>query len=349
MVLIENNSIKRIRSTLNSNWNITKVAMFYLSISFLTQTFLAFVLEIIPFLTQFADESVSIILNILHNIIMIIIIISMNRGSLSLEIKIHKGRFNNFDFLKLVFFSIFIYQVINIFLSLFEWVLEKLDPNYFIESPYGVFLDDFSTLVLFALLVLSFGPIYEEILFRFILFTNKKEGKVINVAIFTALIFSFIHIPANLTMGSIYYTIFHFIVALILGLTLAYLYYNYGLKVSILFHILWNGLNLISQVLLIFNNEFILYFDFIIAFISILFSIGMLKLIKNFRSSVYFSKCYFIDLFGIVPTSIIILLFILLPFPLFYLSEGFALIYLFFLLILYCFVVIKFEKDVSFL
>ncbi len=139
--------------------------------------------------------------------------------------------------------------LLEIFLTLLEHFLDffSVPPAY--STPYDDYFANNLIKLLFSLLVIIIGPLFEEIVFRqhVISFLEERIPSKYPVVFLSSVIFSLNHLPADLQNGSLRYTIEHLFVVFFLGIILALIYYRYGLFFSFLLHSLWNIFSLLAQ------------------------------------------------------------------------------------------------------
>lgn len=323
--------------------------IYYLSISFLVQSSIVIFFEVVPIISSVTTDTSNLILNILHNVILIIIIYLRNQKKIKEKIVFDQSILDYFVYLKVIFLTVFAYQVVNLIILLLENLFSLFDPNFTLISPYDSFLSNTIDILLFGVLVLSFGPIFEELLYRFITKQYSDSKIKYSYIIFSSIIFASIHLPANLLNGSIYYTIFHFFVAFSLGILLVIVYDKFGLIPAILFHSIWNGINLISQIISIGNDvRLIAIFDISTMCIMIIVSLYLIySYIKgSWRISLEKLSLNLLQGLSIFLNTIIIVLFIFLPYLSYLLSPDLRFLYFIVLLIFYCYIIIEFENKV---
>ncbi|MFW9777348.1 MAG: type II CAAX prenyl endopeptidase Rce1 family protein [Candidatus Heimdallarchaeota archaeon] len=133
-------------------------------------------------------------------------------------------------------------SVIEISVSLIELGLDLLELDQIQETPYDIFFLDQVNILLFIILAGLVGPIFEELVFRryaisMLLIQLRSDEFVV---ITSALIFSLIHLPGDLQIGSLRYIILHLSVTFILGLILGMVYLRWGFSYAVVFHGAWN-------------------------------------------------------------------------------------------------------------
>lgn len=133
-------------------------------------------------------------------------------------------------------------SVVEISVSLIDIGLDlfRLDPIQ--ATPYDVFFMDPVNIVLFVILGGIVGPTFEELVFRryaisMLLTRRESEAPVI---VTSALIFSLMHLPGDLQVGSLRYIILHLTVTFILGVILGAIYIRWGFLHAVVFHSAWN-------------------------------------------------------------------------------------------------------------
>ncbi|MCR8746895.1 CPBP family intramembrane glutamic endopeptidase [Romboutsia lituseburensis] len=149
---------------------------------------------------------------------------------------------------------------VSVFTSIYVTILHTLVPSYTDVSNQ---LESISSNVIGALAIVVFGPIYEEILYRRIIFEYfKKNYSLVTAIVFQALVFGVAH-------GNIVQSIDAFIGGILLALI--YIYSN-SLLGSIILHMVFNliGMWLPEFVNITNTSEYIII---LLAIISLIFSI----------------------------------------------------------------------------
>ena len=131
--------------------------------------------------------------------------------------------------------------LLEIFLTLLEHFLDFFSVPPADSTPYDDYFANNLIKLLFSLLVIIIGPLFEEIVFRqhVISFLEERIPSKYPVVFLSSVIFSLNHLPADLQNGSLRYTIEHLFVVFFLGIILALIYYRYGLFFSFLLHSLF--------------------------------------------------------------------------------------------------------------
>jgi len=127
--------------------------------------------------------------------------------------------------------------------------LIQMDPSQ--STPYDIYFIDPVNIIIFLVLAVIAGPIFEELVFRrftISLLSSQSQSNIFVVSV-SALIFGISHTLADLLEGSLRYTILHFVVTFSLGIVLAIIFLRWGLKIAILFHSIWNMYSFASYML----------------------------------------------------------------------------------------------------
>ncbi|MCR8746896.1 CPBP family intramembrane glutamic endopeptidase [Romboutsia lituseburensis] len=152
-----------------------------------------------------------------------------------------KNLLNKMDFKNIIYVALFGIGY-SIIMANFIGLLMELIPDYMNQYCTGIKNETniISSSLVQVMAVTVFGPIYEEIIFRRIIFDHlKKNYNIISAVIVQALIFGLLH--SNLIQD---------LSAFISGIVLVLLYIRYNsLLASITLHIVFN-----SMVMLINNN-----------------------------------------------------------------------------------------------
>ncbi len=178
--------------------------------------------------------------------------------------------------------------LLELSIRLIEFILDSFSVSPAHSSPYdNYFANPFIT-VLFSVLVIFIGPLFEEIIFRqhVISFINRRISSKISVILLSSIIFSFNHLPADIQNGSFRFTIEHLFVVFFLGVVLGLIYLRYGLFYAVFFHSLWNTFSLLAQIS-ISVDKIAVYLDFLLL-IGIILTIILLiiilkKIIQDFE------------------------------------------------------------------
>lgn len=218
---------------------------------------------------------------IASNIFMIGLMIKILPFSENMEIV---GEKNTFSYFKLIIVLIFAITIIEIFTIILNSIFDFIGISSLQKTPYDDFFGDPITIIVFTFLIVSVGPIFEELVYRkYIIsimsdFTNSKTL----IIIVSALIFAISHTAADIMEGSLRYALLHLFAVIILGIILGIIYNYWGLRGSIIFHSLWNLFSLIAQLLV--NNSLVSLLDLILSFfvgISIFSSIITIYKIRS--------------------------------------------------------------------
>jgi len=225
--------------------------VFLLSSYFILQMVLGFCFYL--FLPELNQEEA-----IITDTVNLLVIISSNLIYILILTKYSPYKFNNRNpgernFPKLLFIiGLFILSLsfLELSLTLFDHIFDQLSLPPSISSPYDEYFENPINTLIFSLLVILIGPIFEEIIFRkhICSFLESNISSKIFVVILSGIIFSLNHLPADLLNGSFRFTIEHLYVIFILGLVLGVIYYKYGLLYSIIFHSLWNTFSFLTQI-----------------------------------------------------------------------------------------------------
>ncbi|WP_455463114.1 CPBP family glutamic-type intramembrane protease [Candidatus Hodarchaeum mangrovi] len=263
--------------------------------------------------------------------ILIINITSSSLVILSLEIwykkKLLKSLFSTSKSLNI--YSLFVILVISItsieFMVFFtDLFLNIFDLEPITSTPYDVYFKDTFSLIAFICLILLIGPLLEEIIYRFFIVTilQKVSDSWFTSSIISAFIFSLSHTLVDLIESSLRYTFLHLLTTFLLGIVLSLIFIKWGLIPAVLFHSLWNGYSLFSQLLIINNLVTVLDLILIVFFLFTIltaiimlfryFSILNVKKIK-FSTSIHQLMLIILNLFMII--------IFLLPIPLFLYST----------------------------
>jgi len=241
--------------------------------------------------------------------------------------KIQKSLFSSAKSMNIV--SLFLILIISItlieILILFtDLILNIFDLEPITSTPYDVYFKDSLSLLAFICLILFIGPLLEEIIYRFFIVTilQKASDSWFTSSIISALIFGLSHTLIDLIESSLRYTFLHLLTTFLLGIVLGLIFIRWGLIAAVLFHSLWNGYSLFTQLLLMNNLAHILDLTFIAFFLLTILTV----IIMFFR---YFSilnikkiriKTDIRQLMLIILNLFVIILF-LLPIPLFLYST----------------------------
>jgi membrane protease YdiL (CAAX protease family) len=182
------------------------------------------------------------------------------------------------NYFKLILVLIFAISFVEIFTSILNLVLDFVGISPSISTPYDDYFGDPLIILVFTLLIISVGPIFEELVYRkYIISAMSSISNTKPLIIFvSALIFAFSHTAADIFEGSLRYTLLHFSAISILGIILGIIYTYWGLKGAIIFHSSWNFFSLAVQILA--DNNYIRMVDLIIL---LFIGISLLSLIVN--------------------------------------------------------------------
>ena len=160
-----------------------------------------------------------------------------------------------------------------------DFLLNLFDLDPITTTPYDMYFNDTPSLLVFICLILFIGPLLEEIIYRFFIVTilQKASNSWFTSSIISALIFGLSHTLVDLIESSLRYTILHLLTTFLLGIILCLIFIKWGLIAAALFHSLWNGYSLFSQLLFMNNLTSILDLILIVfLFFTILISIIIL-------------------------------------------------------------------------
>lgn len=162
---------------------------------------------------------------------------------------------------------------ISVVVSILTVILQILIPSYTnIQDQLMSTHNSVFQLVIVILLI----PIYEEILFRYVIFGYLKENyNIVCAVIGQALVFGFFHL--NIVQG---------IYTFLLGIALALVYmYSESLIGSIILHIVFNLFGILIIPTLAATNPFMQYLVIIFGIVSLVISI--LRILKKFEYALY--------------------------------------------------------------
>ncbi|MFW9854011.1 MAG: lysostaphin resistance A-like protein [Candidatus Thorarchaeota archaeon] len=186
------------------------------------------------------EEGLSILLTVIIGTLVMIALL-MRGVPISFDREKHHGlKFQTLVLLGILF-GITV-SVIEISVSLIDLALDLLRFDPIQTTPYDIFFLDQVNIVLFAILAGLIGPIFEELVFRryaisMLLIQLKSDESAV---VTSALIFSLMHLPGDLQIGSLRYIILHLSVTFILGLILGIIYLRWGFFYAVVFHGAWN-------------------------------------------------------------------------------------------------------------
>ena len=141
------------------------------------------------------------------------------------------------------------------FMSTFVLILEEWGFTF--ESPYEAFEPTLELLGIPIYYIMFFGmyaigaAVSEELVMRrtFIPFLERRGLGTVWVLLFSSLLFSLIHVPADILSGSIGFTILHFFSTFAAGLALGFLYMRTRRIIwPIILHGLNNGVVAVAQI-----------------------------------------------------------------------------------------------------
>ncbi len=175
-------------------------------------------------------------------------------------------------------------STIDILTTLIDFGLDLIGMDPSLSSPYDNFFLTPLNILIFAILVTTIGPIFEELVFRrFTISMMLKQCQSRVLVVFTsALIFSLSHTATNL-LESFRYAILHMVATFIIGIILGIIFLRWGLKFAIIFHSIWNTFSLIVQLLIIYDLSKII--DLMLAFFMITTFIFIAYFFFKFRTS----------------------------------------------------------------
>jgi membrane protease YdiL (CAAX protease family) len=253
---------------------------------------------------------------ILSNLFMIVIITKILPFFETKE-KFHQKK--PINYFKLIMVLIFAISFVELFTSLLNLVLDFVGISSSISTPYDDFFGDPLIILVFTMLIISVGPIFEELVYRkYIISAMSSISNTKPLIIFaSALIFAFSHTVADIFEGSLRYTLLHFSAVLILGIILGIIYTFWGLKSAIIFHSSWNFFSLAVQILA--DNNYIRMVDLIIL---LFIGISLLSLIVTiYANRIGFKMLYLKTICPSGKNSLLILLnFIIISLYVFFLA-----------------------------
>ncbi len=216
-----------------------------------------------------SSVSILIITLILSNLIMVLFITRVSPSTFESSVSEKLNLRIIFFLLLLLFILIFFLEIMIIALN---YLLDVIGLSSEQISPYDSFFEDPINYFLFALLAVSIGPVFEELVFRQVLINSlgKQVTSKTTLVLVSAIIFALSHSAGDLLDGSLRYAILHLVATTILGVILGVLFIYKGLKAAIIFHSLWNLFSVFVQLFIIIDQSLIL--DAILT-ISFFFSI----------------------------------------------------------------------------
>jgi membrane protease YdiL (CAAX protease family) len=242
----------------------------------------------------------TVIITIISNVIFVILLVKIIPFTVKkIELEENKKRV----LIKTGIIFLLSVVLLEISLTLLEYLLDFLSVPPAYSSPYDDFFTNPLITFFFSLLVIIIGPLFEEIVFRqhVISFLEERIPSKYSVAFLSSIIFSLNHLPADLQNGSLRYMIEHFYVVFFLGIILALIYYRYGLVFSFILHSLWNTFSLLTQLgsfvpelvdvldLLLKGAFLLLFLLLIIIFVIILMRLGGIINNRNLNLKINFS------------------------------------------------------------
>lgn len=162
---------------------------------------------------------------------------------------------------------------LSVILLILTDILTKFIPSYMdVQNQLQSASDSLFPLVIVILLI----PIYEEILFRYVIFGHLKENyNILSAVIVQALVFAVAH--GNIVQG---------IYAFLLGIALALMYmYSESLVGSIILHIVFNLLGTLIIPKLAAINSMMQYVIMISGIVCLVISI--LKILPKYEDALY--------------------------------------------------------------
>lgn len=162
---------------------------------------------------------------------------------------------------------------ISVVVSILTVILQILIPSYtHVQDQLMTTHNSVFQLVIVILLI----PIYEEILFRYVIFGYFKENyNTVCAVIGQAFVFGFFHL--NIVQG---------IYTFLLGIALALVYmYSESLIGSIILHIVFNLFGILIIPTLASTNPFVQYLVIVFGIVSLVISI--LRILKKYEYALY--------------------------------------------------------------
>lgn len=140
---------------------------------------------------------------------------------------------------------------IEIILTIIDQILDFINVDPSLSSVYDEYFSSPLNIFTFFILIAIIGPIFEELIFRYLTISTMLKHSQSNILLVcaSALVFSISHTLADLIDGSVRYAILHVAATIILGIILAVIFLQWGLKYSIIFHSFWNIYSFIGQLL----------------------------------------------------------------------------------------------------
>ena len=266
-------------------FDISLLIIFILSSYFIFQ-FLAGTIAILflPF-DVFNDTAVmdilSLFLTIVSNLVFIVVLVKYEPFSL---IRIEPVKKKKQTVIRLIGVFLVAVALLELSIILIDLILDYFSVSPAISSPYDNYFANPFVTVLFSVLVIFIGPLFEEIIFRqhVISFLSARLSSKISVILLSSVIFSLNHLPADIQNGSFRFTIEHLFVVFFLGVVLGLIFYRYGLIYAVFFHSLWNSFSLLPQLDLSaadieFFLNFLLSVGYILTFILLIIVLVRLR------------------------------------------------------------------------
>jgi len=181
------------------------------------------------------SDTVNLLVIIISNLIFILILTKYSPYNIN---NLGSDRRNFSKLSSILGLFILSLSFLELSLTLFNHFFDQLSIPPSLSSPYDDYFGNPINAIIFSLLVIIIGPVFEEIIFRKHIssFLESNISSKIFVIFLSGIVFSLNHLPADLLNGSFRFTIEHLYVVFILGLVLGVIYYKYGLLYSIIFH-----------------------------------------------------------------------------------------------------------------
>jgi membrane protease YdiL (CAAX protease family) len=220
----------------------------YTLIQFLVGSFLFFLYpsELVEGTTEFVFWSLLSL--VLSTILMILVIWKLVPSSFHTNLP---NELSGSIFFSLIIILIISVSLLEIALSFADFLLDIIQMDSTQLTPYDIYFSDPFNIIIFLVLAVIAGPIFEELVFRrFIisLLSSQSQSNIFVISV-SALIFGLSHTLSDLLEGSLRYAILHFVVTFSLGIVLAIILLRWGLKIAILFHSIWNMYSFVSYIL----------------------------------------------------------------------------------------------------
>jgi membrane protease YdiL (CAAX protease family) len=229
----------------------TIAIVFLLSSYFIIQMILGFCFFLfIPELNQtdtVISDTISLVIIIISNLFFILLLTKFSPYRFANR---EIGRWNLRVLIRIIGVFILSLSLLELSLVFINQLLDQLSLPPSLSSPYDGYFGNPLNMIIFSILVILVGPVFEEIIFRQHIssFLESNISSKIFVIFLSGIIFSMNHLPADLLNGSVRFTIEHLYVVFILGIVLGVIYYKYGLLYSIIFHSLWNTFSFLAQI-----------------------------------------------------------------------------------------------------